>query len=54
MSAQISFVIARYGLRFTTDLLQKTPDMINRGPGAYSGIVFIGKIKNAIKSIVDY
>ena len=29
-------------------------DMINRGPGAYSGIVFIGKIKNAIKSIVDY
>ena len=32
-----------------------TPDMINRGPEAYSGIVFICKIKkNAIKSIVDH
>jgi hypothetical protein len=36
-------------------LQQITPDMINRDPGAYSGIVSIRKIKkNAIKSMVDY
>ena len=30
-----------YGLSFTTVLLQMTPDMIDRGPGEYSGIVYI-------------